>query len=106
MRRIVVLAALALAACSPQPEAIRETCPAFGTGGLAEGDIRYGRDLITGAPGFVSRAATPTPAQARENSLLEDALSGRPDYVQALRRAAEANISEQNPTPRESRASR
>jgi hypothetical protein len=29
---------------------------------------------------------------ARENSLLEDALASRPDYVQALRRAAVANI--------------
>ncbi|MBP0493038.1 hypothetical protein [Roseomonas indoligenes] len=60
-----------------------------------------------GGPALASGTSTlPTPAQARENSLLEDALSGRPDYTAALRRAAEANISEESPVVRQTRAAR
>ena len=42
----------------------------------------------------------------RENELLERALTSSPDYAQAVRRAAEANIAEAVPVVRETRQSR
>ncbi|MCR0981789.1 hypothetical protein [Roseomonas populi] len=72
--------------------------------GVYECDGPYG--VVLGSRPAPPQPPPPPPAQARENSLLEDALSGRPDYTAALRRAAEANISEENPVVRQSRAAR
>jgi hypothetical protein len=59
-------------------------------------DIRSRPDHLSGLP------ATPSsPAAAREAELLERAMTASPDYSQALRRAAVANIDEAPPAPRE-----
>jgi hypothetical protein len=59
-------------------------------------EIRSRPDALSGIP-----ATPPSPEAGREAELLERALTNSPDYAQAVRRAAVANINEAPPVPRE-----
>jgi len=97
-----VLPLLLLASCAPREVPPMQPLAPLSAGRAAE--IERSLADIRTRPDSLSNARQPLPP--REASLLEDALAGRPDYVQALRRAAEANIAESNPVVRQSPAAR
>jgi hypothetical protein len=116
VRRIAVVALLLLSSCAEKP--VSQLPPDDGTIG-PDGIYRpsqarvdeYERQIQAPraanpqfAPSMNQRQFPPIVEQqisAREAELLERAMTASPDYAQALRRAAVANIDEAPPVPRE-----